>query len=188
MRRTTTLLSIVVASSALIASGCSAPNLPTAATSVSPTSPSTAGGSTPPPLSGEVPAAANDIVEAVGEAPQFANIEVNEASDGLVLHWHGEPPQDLLTEVRANHPTVLVELRSVEFWPGDMRDAARQLVESEAEAGVGAAYVRLDGTGITVQVHKDQVRESLEDLASRLSAKVGYPVDIEPGAPVAASG
>jgi len=199
MHRTRTLLSIAVAASVLIASGCGVADGPTAAPTLSaapslrPTAPSTDGGLAPgesitAPMSEEVITVVNDITAAVGTDPRFGNLEISDASDGLLLRWYGKPPEDLLSGIRADHPTVPVELRQVDLLPGDLRNAARQLLESEYDAGVGGALVRNDCTGITVMVDEDRATEDLDDLAARLTAKAGYRVDIELGAPVAVSG
>ena len=199
MHRTRTLLLIAVAASTLIASGCGVADSPgatptlSAAPSLVPTTPPTDGGLAPGesitvPMSEEVILVVNGITAAVGSDPEFGNLEIDDVSGGLLLRWYGEPPEALLSSIRADHPTVPVELRQVDLLPGDLRDAARQLLESEHDAGVGAAGVRNDCTGITVMVDEDRATEDLDDLAARLTAKAGYPVDIELGAPVAGLG
>lgn len=215
MRRTHTRAAIVVAGAVLTVSGCGATDGPGAEPSLGPsvmsvpgTEPSLSativpgpsmvptlptdglapGESLAAPISDEVMIVATEISAAVGREAQFGNVEINDASDGLVLRWFGDPPEELLGGLRSEHPTVPVEVRPVDLLPGDLRDAADRILEREYDAGVGGVLVRNDCTGITALVDEDRATEDPDDLAARLTAEAGYPVDIELGAPIAVNG
>lgn len=216
MRRSHTLAAIAVAGAVLTVSGCGATDGPGAEPSLGPsvmsvpgTEPSLSativpgpsmvptlpaddglvpGESLAAPISDEVMIVATAISSAVGREAQFGNVEINDASDGLILRWFGDPPEELLGGLRSEHPTVPVEVRAVDLLPGDLREAARLLLKDEHDAGVGGVFVRNDCSGITVMVDEDRATEGLDDLAARLTAEAGYPVDIELGVPVAVSG
>ena len=143
-------------------------------------------GETLPSATGEVSLAATEITEALGQQAEFGSIGVNQAGEGLVLYRHSKPPSTL-TDIQASHPDLPIEVRPTKYLPGDLRAAARRLLAAEADAGVGAVAPKPDGTGLTVMVDKDEVRENLNELAVRLSSDAGFPVSVEAGAPVAAN-
>jgi len=185
MRRTHGYLSLLLVSATLSVSGCGAWS---SGAEPVPSAPHELNEGSLSALSGEQSAAASELTNELGEDPRFGSVALNAATGGLVLYWHGDPPDQVLASVRDSHPEVPVEVRGVELLPGDLRAAARAILETESDAGVGATYVRPDGTGITVQVHLDQVTEDLNEMAARLSSQVGFPVDVEGGAPVPAEG
>lgn len=183
-RRNVRLGALLTMAACLALAACAAGSpVPTPPAASSPA----AGERAPSTGSGEQSAAASMLTDELGADPRFASVGVSGGGDGLVLYWHGEPPAGVLAAVANAHPDVPVEVKDVQMLPGDLRAAAQAILKRESAAGVGAVYVRPDGTGIVVLVHSDRVTESLDAMAARISSDVGVPVEIEEGAPVAAS-
>lgn len=72
--------------------------------------------------------------------------------------------------------TLLTELRAI----------ATSLVTTKGHLGIGASYVENDFSAIVVLVH-DHVQD-YDALADSLTREVGFPVEVQPGAPVPAVG
>lgn len=130
------------------------------------------------------PGAAAMLTELVSSDENFGQLAL-EADDSLVLWWHGEIPSDALESVALKYPDVAVRVSPVDAVPGDLREIARSLVETNADLGVGAAYVEADFSKIVVQVD-DQVQD-YNALAAALTNEAGFPVEVSGGAPVRAN-
>ena len=130
-------------------------------------------------LSGEQPAVATALTAALGDDPRFGSIGVDAEGNGLILYWFGEPPVEELESIRAQYPTLPIDVRATDVRPGDLRLAARRLLQEEG--AVNAVELRPDGSGIVVRVDDERMMETWAQMADRLSEQVGYPVDVQGG-------
>src|SRR5665647_253439 len=111
MRRTHGYLSLLLVSATLGVAGCGAWS---SGAEPVPSAPHEFNEGSPSALSGEQSAAASELTNELGEDPRFGSVALNAATGGLVLYWHGDPPDQVLASVRDSHPEVPVEVRGVE--------------------------------------------------------------------------
>lgn len=98
-------------------------------------------------------------------------------SGTLVLVWHGDPPLDALASVAVACPEVPVRVESLSVLPGELREIAASLLADERFPEIRAASVREDFSSIVVQV--DTLVPNHLTLAERLTAAVGFPVEVQ---------
>lgn len=125
------------------------------------------------------------VTELLGGDQGFGQLALAE-HDSLVLSWHGEPPLDALGTVALEYPDVMVEVAPIDVDPSELRALATSLVTTKGHLGIGASYVENDFSAIVVLVH-DHVQDH-DALADSLTREVGFPVQVQPGAPVPAVG
>lgn len=129
---------------------------------------------------------ATSLTRTLGDDRRFGAVVTGPDGSSLVLAWHGEAPIEAIEAARVAHPDVTVTVRPLPVSPRALRDIQSDLVSSGDYPGVGAAYIASDWSAIVVLVD-DTVRD-LEALAAELTSDVGFPVEVEPGAPVPAAG
>lgn len=134
----------------------------------------------------DVAFAGSALAQALDGRSEHASVGLDDTGAGLVLYWHGEPPASELAALASTYPDVSVEVRTTDYLPGDLRVLASELLSTEQSAGVGMVAVRNDGSGLDVGVHPDRTSETLDEIATRLTASTGVPVAVTPDAPVPA--
>lgn len=129
----------------------------------------------------EGPAGASSLLSGLlADDERFGTVRLDR-SGSLVLVWHGDPPLEALASVAEAYPDVPVRVEPLDVLPGDLQGLAESLLGGERRPGIGAASVRDDLSAIVVQV-AGPVANPLT-LAERLSAEVGFPVEVEVSAP-----
>ena len=126
------------------------------------------------------------LTRTLGDDRRFGAVAAGPDGSSLFLDWHGDAPIEAIEAARTAHPDITVTVRPLSVSPGALRDIQSDLVSSGDYPGVGAAYIKSDWSAIVVLVH-DSVPD-LEALATELTSKVGFPVEVQPGAPVPAAG
>ncbi|MFE4464518.1 hypothetical protein ACFRCR_05280 [Oerskovia sp. NPDC056781] len=99
-----------------------------------------------------------------------------DGSGTVLLAWHGDPPQEALAAVAESYPDVLVRVEPLDVPPGELQGLAESLLGDDRWPGVRAVHVRDDLSSIVVQVG---VEPNPLTLAERLTAEVGFPVEVE---------
>lgn len=138
-----------------------------------------------------VPKEMNDLAaslsEQYGTDPQFSAVEVTRDRTQVIVYWHGEITTELARDT-STVPSVEVVIEQTEFMPGELRDAARRLVESDARVASAAALY--DGSGIRVsldEVSGPSAQRSAEPtLQERLQNEAHFPLTFDNDVPQAA--
>ncbi|MBD7951347.1 amino acid kinase family protein [Oerskovia rustica] len=99
-----------------------------------------------------------------------------DGSGTVLLAWHGDPPQEALAAVAEAYPDVLVRVEPLDVLPGELQGLAESLLGDDRWPQVRAVHVRDDLSSIVVQVG---VEPNPLTLAARLTAEVGFPVEVE---------
>jgi hypothetical protein len=126
------------------------------------------------------------LTRALGEDRRFGEVVAGDDGDSLVLAWHGDPPTEAIESARSAYPDVAVTVQALPVLPGELRDAMEALVRDGDATGVNAAHMSSDWTAIVVLV--DDAVAHDDGLADDLTARVGFPVRVEPGSIVPAGG
>ena len=122
--------------------------------------------------------ASDAIYDRYGADPRFGTLALAEGGAGLVLYWHGDPPDDL-AELAGE---TAVEVVQTPYLPADLRAAVLALFESGTAHGpVTAGGPSVDGSGIEISIEKELTPTQEERLGESLSDEVGVPVDVESG-------
>ncbi|MDF9876931.1 hypothetical protein [Cellulosimicrobium cellulans] len=122
--------------------------------------------------------ASDAIYDRHGADPRFGTLALAEGGAGLVLYWHGDPPDDL-AELAGDTP---VEVVHTPYLPADLHAAVLALFESGTAHGpVTTGGPSVDGSGIEIGIGKELTPSQEEQLGESLSDEVGVPVVVESG-------
>jgi hypothetical protein len=111
----------------------------------------------------------------LAEDERFGTVRLD-GSGTVLLAWHGDPPQEALAAVAEAYPDVLVRVEPLDVPPGELQGLAESLLGDDRWPQVRAVHVRDDLSSIVVQVG---VEPNPLTLAARLTAEVGFPVEVE---------
>lgn len=122
------------------------------------------------------PAGAASLLGALlADDERFGTVRLD-GSGTVLLAWHGDPPQEALAAVAEAHPDVLVRVEPLDVLPGELPRLAESLLGDDRWPQVRAVHVRDDLSSIVVQVGAEP---NPLTLAARLTAEVGFPVEVE---------
>ncbi|WP_448061796.1 hypothetical protein [Cellulomonas hominis] len=131
-------------------------------------------------MSEEMARLASDLTETFGEDPDFASAEVTRDRSKVIVHWYGQPSDDVEQVVDAADG-VTTEFAPVAYRPGDLRDAASAVFAEYPQ--VASVSVRPDASGLDISVRADTSTTAPRSAAPDWAAITGFPVSVDRGAP-----
>ena len=129
-----------------------------------------------PPVTAEMGHLLETVQQRFGDDPDLGASEVSLDRTLITLRWHGVPPRELTTLVRAHADAPFeVRLESTPFRPTDLTEEAGRLVALHPGV-VTMAGPRSEGDGVTVGI--DPAVDSAPDQAdlARLGVSSRFPL------------
>lgn len=132
------------------------------------------------PQDGALASAASLLTKELSGDPNFGSVALRQGK--LVITWHG-PENDRIALLRDQLPGVDISLRSAACVPGTAMDRAGTLLAEDVRVRVvGMAN---DGSHVVATVSEGADSSA---LAAAYEARLGYPVRLETGGVVPATG
>lgn len=137
-----------------------------------------------PPASTAMLEEATAIEAKFADHEQFNTVEINPDRTRLIVWWHGAADAEL--QLFLDRQSVPVSVEQTQFLPGEIKAAAKTLVDQFETTDVTSSYVTKEGDRIKVTLGSSSDTGSKQSRAeSELTSKAGYPVEIEVGAGIA---
>lgn len=138
-----------------------------------------------PPVTEEMNELASALSEQYSSHPQFSSVEVTRDRTQVIVYWNGEVDPGV-DELISAAPGVAAVIEQTPYHPGDLREAARRLVESHDEIGSAAALHDGSGIRVSLDVISSQARRSTSGTQDQIRREVPYPLTFDDQAPTRA--
>jgi len=148
-------------------------------------------GSSPAPLTVELdtalPSVPADLMTwatatqaALVDEAAFLTVRISDDRESAQVFWHGDPTPELTAVLEEAPTTYGIEITQTAYLPGDLREAARELLATGSISGqeVTATWPNPDGTGVSATIAPPAGRQARLALPSEID---GIPLDVSQG-------
>lgn len=140
-------------------------------------------------VSPEQQALRNDVrllTEALDGHASLVSVVPDTTRGMVIVHWYG--PDTAAVDQRVGDVNSPVEVSAALYSPANLQTAVNHLMTQDVGLSVGAAGVKLDGSGVQASVHEPPNSTPAGEIARHLSKLVGLPVEVDFDTPVAIPG